>query len=138
MCFYHDDDEYCPVWKESIVVGKKEYKCESCRRTILPREQQLSVFYVMAGKGEKFRVCNQCVQDEKAIAAHERRNGCEGSDAHPYYQDVASLIRRGNPDEDWKPEFEGDVGDYKYAHTLFWPYDVPPAVNPVNLKELVS
>lgn len=132
MCFYHDDDEYCPVWKESIVVGKKEYKCESCRRKILPGEQQLSVFYVIGGKGETIRVCNQCVQDEKAIAAHERRNGCEGSEAHPYYQEVARLMIHGNEDEEYG-EFDGDVGR-DFGPVLFWPYGVPPAVDPIDLK----
>ena len=134
MCFYHDDDEYCPIWNESIVVGRKEYKCESCRRKIAPGEQQLYIFYVQSGKGETIRVCNQCVQDERAIAAHERRNGCTGSEAHPYWQEVHSLIGRGNSDEDWKPEFDGD--DSCWPHVLFWPYDVPPAVHPIDLKTL--
>lgn len=133
MCFYYDDAEYCPIFNQTIVVGKKDYKCESCRRAIAKGEQQLYVFYVMNGDAEHYRVCNQCVQDEAAIARHEKRNGCDGSEAHPYWQDVHSLISRGNPDEDWHPEFEGDEDG---GNVLFWPYDVPPARLPINLKTL--
>lgn len=135
MCFYHDDDEYAKVFRESVHKSKKQYKCDSCRRMIEPGEQYLRRFWIMGdGSSDTGHYCNQCVQDCIAIVRYEQRQGCEGSDAWPYLEHVHGLISRGDEDEDWKPEFPGD--DSCLPHVLFWPYDVPPAVDPIDLRTI--
>lgn len=134
MCFYSDD--YCEVWNQNIVTGRKAYKCESCRRTIKAGEQQLSIWYVFEGEPGSYRVCNCCVQDGVAIHRAELRRGCPHHASWPPWGDVGGLIRRGNPDE-WHEELDADRDNWDQQDpVLFWPYGVPPASRPVNLKLL--
>lgn len=132
MCFY-DDGDTPSVWEQRIVVGRKAYKCESCRKEIQKGEQHISIFYVLDGP-DRFRVCNRCAQDRVKIHRHELSVGCRWHESWCCWSDVASLIRRGDPDE-MNPEFEGD-DEYEHEHVLFWPYSSPPAALCVDLKQI--
>lgn len=134
MCFYNDGDSP-EVWEQKIVKGRKEYRCTSCRKPIPIGQQHLSMFYVLYGDADRFRVCNLCAQDRVKIHRHEMSVGCRWDESWCAWEEIAMLIRRGDPDERGVPEFPGD-DEYERDHVLFWPYSSPPAAVPVDLKQI--
>jgi len=136
MCFYEDDGDPVDWMRETIIVGRKVRRCASCRRDIAPGEQQVrSEWRVDSGDEDDFdrgeiRVCNQCCQDRVAIHRHEMRVGCREENSWCPGGQIADAIRQGDRDE-CRQEFEGDRTG---GAVLFWPYDVPPAVQPVDLR----
>lgn len=143
MCFYHDDDP-ADVYREKIVVGRKQYRCISCSSEISIGEQHIYIFWVADGEPGKLRLCNLCAQDRKAIYDHEVAAGCSGNESVPPWDEIHHLIHNGNGDEEHielpsDAEYVRDPWPHRpWSHvpTLFWPYGVPPASQKRNLKEI--
>lgn len=133
MCFYYDDDP-AEVWQQRIAVARKEYKCISCNRAIISGEQRMHIFYVHDGEPGQINVCNQCAQDAAAIHRHEKRAGCTGAESWCPWENIADTMRHGNSEERCE-EFDGD-DERGYGPVLFWPYDVAPAAQAVDLKQI--
>lgn len=138
MCFYDDGDGIPVDWmRETIIIGRKVQACASCQREIAVGEQHVRSAWRGDGEFEdrrergEIRICNQCCQNRVTIHRHELRVGCRPENSWCPWEEIEYAMRHGN--DEFREEFDGDCDG---GAVLFWPYGLPPAVRPVDLKNV--